>query len=100
MKTKVKVNLVTLSIYELPEGALELIDWATNLLKKVPEQYRSSIQIEFSDYDNNKEMEMDYYRPETEEELAARKAKELHYKKEQEELQLLAKLKAKYEQQV
>ena len=88
-----------------PEYVVELIAWLQNLIEEVPEEYRDSVHIDFIGgadiYGENSDVdEVIYYnRPPTQEEIDAdlETARVRQEKREAQEREEYAKLKAKFE---
>lgn len=87
-----------------PENAIEFVAWLNGLLLKVPEAHRASTTIKCSgDYDSGYAVDVEWRRPETDEEYNSRLSHEAAQAQAEQahqisyELQALAALKAKYE---
>lgn len=83
-------------------NAVQFANWFAGKLGEVPEQYRASAKIEIDAYDYcgalYAQITIYYIRPESDDEMAAREAREQRLKSETEaaELRTLERLKAKY----
>lgn len=103
MTKLITVELATFPGYLFPTKATESINWFLDKLSQIPEEFRESatIQIEtVQDYDDyHTEITFSYSRPQTDEEVLAeeRKVRSAKKYKEQQDLEMLARLKAKYE---
>ena len=81
-----------------PTNALEFLEWFSEKVSSVPEEYRTTATIRItSDYDIV-EMILEYTRSETDAEEAFRTTLEVRNadRKREQELRMLAELKAKY----
>lgn len=88
-----------------PVYAVECVQWFTKKLELIPLEYRATAKIEIDNYASGYEdgrlanIDIYYCRPETAEETVVRESEERRRQnwQKEEELQTLAKLKAKYE---
>lgn len=81
-----------------PENLQEHIAWLQAMMESIPEEFRSSGDIEMDADEYRMEYEVSYERPETAEEMEAKAnaGAVLAEKRRREELATLAALKAKY----
>ena len=81
-----------------PESLQEHIAWLQGMLESIPEEFRSSSDIEMYADEYRMEYEVSYERPETAEELETKAKDEAARteKRRQQELARLAELRAKY----
>jgi len=98
-------KLISMTVEEFdkdwpPVNANECVAWFQNKLQEIPEEFRSNAQIKFdTTYDHDiPRIKISYFRPETDEEEVRRvqgDAMREEYRRN-DELQVLARLQAKY----
>lgn len=102
---KINVCCVESGYPEWPsKKASQFIEWISERLAEIPAEHRDTAEINITalgyyDSDNSSEINIDYYRPETDAEMAARidlEERRRRIEKER-EIRLLNLLKAKYE---
>lgn len=83
---------------QMPDNLVEAIVWLQSKLDLVPDQYRSTAEIEISAADYSLEMEINYKRPETDAEITERleRARLSREYETRRELEQLRRLQTKY----
>lgn len=92
-------EVVAKEIYDDSNNLGEFVNWLSNQVDLIPQEYLNVAEIEFSEYQDYDSfgirIEIFYHRPETDDEMAKREKEVAD--KEADERRLYERLKAKYE---